>query len=232
MREASLREHLVDRSSEAGLTLLRDIITLCLIGQPPGEDSMLALIACLRDLPETSEGFDAIGRLYSASQEGSVERFLLLEPPPHRRVPPNKKMGGPRWERDVTLGEKKTFAGGSNRIYLERLVYEAEPMVVEKLCKNPHIREEDIMTVVTRRPTYPEVLDAVSSSRWLARYRVRHGLVLNPYARTSLVLRLLPLLYEQHLTALQFVGDVHDLVHTSVKALVARRAAYMSGALD
>jgi len=150
-------------------------------------------------------------------------RYMLVDPPPHRRPPKRWERFGPRWDRDRTLGERKALASGANRLFLEKLLYDADYSVVERLCRNPRIVEHDVLFMVTRRPNTMEILDVIAKSRWLTRYPVRHALALSPYSRTGTVLRLLPLLHFEHLEALQHTGDVHALVRQASRDLIALR---------
>lgn len=142
---------------------------------------------------------------------------LLAEPPPFKQPPARHERFGPRWDRQITLGERKAMASGGNRAVLERLIYDRDPLVVRKLCLNPRLLEQDILLIATRRPNDPEVLHEIARSEWLSRYRVRHALVLNPYNATGLSIRLLPLLHAHHVNSLRFAGDVHpQLVNWAV----------------
>jgi hypothetical protein len=149
--------------------------------------------------------------------------YLLVEPPSARKPPLRMHHFAPKWDRPLSLGERKALAVGSNRLALEKLLYDLDPSVVAKLCANPRVLEQDILLVATRRPNTPTILDELARSHWLSRYAVRHALALNPFSRSSLVLRILPLLHEQDLHAFCYATQTHPIVQDAARDLAALR---------
>ncbi len=247
VRVALVREAVLNAEISDLVSLLAATIERGLAGEAPGEDTLLALVPTLATLHREGHAHERIAEAYNTAAEardalesGPSEdatvaprsrhwlRYaavcnVLFEPPPHASPPKMKVRFGPRWGRHVTLGERKTFAAGGNRQHLEKLLYDADASVIARICANPRITEQDVLLVATRRPNAPELLAEVVSSKWLASYKVRHALSLNPYNSTGTVLRLLPLLHAQDLAATRYVGDVHPLVRRSAEQLTTLR---------
>ena len=196
-------------------------------GHPGAPEAMLAMIWWLIQMRLEDE-YDRIKDLFVASHQG--ERFavtdLVREVPPYRSLPKGRRLPEVRlpMDRDTTLGERRMLAGGPKRKFLDRLLMDPSPLVIEKLMNNPQVRLQDVMTVATRRPTVPEILQVVVlHRRWFGRYDARAAVVQNPFADTGLVLKLLPTMRLKTLRSLVNSGDLHPLIHESAGRLVRLR---------
>src|SRR5262249_54453199 len=120
--------------------------------------------------------------------------------------------------RPLTLGERKSLARGHRRDVLEKLFVDPHVMVVELLLDNPHIREEAVLVIGSKRPQASEHLMAISGNeRWACRQRVKRALALNPATPVLTTIRFLPTLTR---------GDVRDvaaytLLHPTVRDYAA-----------
>ena len=160
----------------------------------------------------------------AAAEERRYVTYLLMNVPPHRKIDNPKMLRMPRFERDVTLGERKQLAAGQNRMTLTNLLLDIEPHVIRKLLINPYVQIDDVLVVATRRPTVPEVLTEIArSDRWVAVYRVQHALVQNPFANTGLALKLLPFLRGTDIRAVSFASDLHPGIAKAALELMALR---------
>ncbi len=102
--------------------------------------------------------------------------------------------------RELTLGEKKFLARKPDRNMIEKIKTVRDPQVVYNLLNNPRALERDILSLITKRPTNPEVLRLVSQHpRWNMRYTIRKALVFNPYTPIDVALKLLNTLLKQDL---------------------------------
>lgn len=243
MRVVLIRDALMELDPTDVFELVGAFVERALVGIAPGEDAMLAFVRCMQTLARTEATYEQFREIYHFAHENdaddsseasplrrlrnTVVGHLFLDPPPLHKVTGKQNRFKPKWDREVSLGQKKTFASGGNRLYLEKLVYEGDPQVIARLCANPRLNEQDILTIVTRRPNEVGVLHEVAISAWISSYSVRHALVLNPYNGTGMILRLMPLLHNAHLAALRFAGDVHPLVQETANALHELRVALM-----
>lgn len=170
--------------------------------------------------------------VYEAAAEESMECApkFLLELPAHKVLQNKRALRQPRFERDVSLGERKQLARGNNRLLLEQLLLDLDPSVMEKLCQNPHVTKQDLLGVLTRRPNVPEILHQVARSwRWIADYDVRHALVSNPYLDGGTALRLLPFLHGADIRRIARSAELHPvLTQHAARLLVIRSARSLS----
>jgi hypothetical protein len=96
--------------------------------------------------------------------------------------------------RELTVGERRSMARRPSRGDIARLVLDPHPMVIAQLLTNPKLVEDDVIALVARRPARVEVLgEVVCNVRWLARTRIRMGLIQNPGTPPSMTTPLLPL---------------------------------------
>ena len=97
--------------------------------------------------------------------------------------------------RPLTLGERKSLARSWDRNVLERLFADPHVDVVQRLLKNPHVTEDDILRIATARASSAAVLGLVlRSRRWGILPRIRRALVRNPKLPLATALRLVGLL--------------------------------------
>jgi hypothetical protein len=194
-------------------------------------DAMLVLIAFVAFVASPDER--GLLALEAVAIEARAENcpgtaWLLLDPPPARvveRMPALRADGRP-----MSLGERRALAAGWDRRRLEWLLQDSDPMVIDRLCQNPRIEEQHVLTILTRRPNTPEIIARVASSpRWNVRRSVREAIVRNPYAGTGLSLRTLPLLPQQSVEQVHFSGELHPAVRMFARYLLELREGRQSG---
>ena len=196
-------------------------------GRNPHIDAMLATsIWLLRE--QFAENFDLFQRFFHAAHEDGREDVLnfFRSPPPHRILPPESKLPEVRlpFDRDITLGERRSLASGSNRRVLERLLLDPSELVIGKLLLNPNLNNQDMLVITSRRPTTPAILQEVASStRWLRDPTVREALVRNPFGATGIGLKLLPTLHIREIRQLASSGDLHPAITEFAQLLVRLR---------
>jgi hypothetical protein len=94
--------------------------------------------------------------------------------------------------RELSLGERRALARRPTRLQIERLLLDPHPLVLEQLYQCPTITEDDILRIVTKRPAHVAALELLAShARWMARPRIRLGLILNPGTPHGLALPLI-----------------------------------------
>lgn len=148
--------------------------------------------------------------------------WYLLEPAPAREINA-LALQGMRVE-SRPLGVRKMAAAQRDQRMLGRLLYDDEPMVIEKLTMNPRVLQPQIMTIVTRRPTAPTIINTVAASaKWLRDPLVREGITLNPFGDTGLALRLLPTLRRSVWESIPHASEPHPTLKEFAKVLLAWR---------
>ena len=64
---------------------------------------------------------------------------------------------------------------------IDRLLRDPHPEVIRKLLGNPKLTEDDVVLLVSKRPSRADVLSEIARSpKWVHRARIRLALVLNP----------------------------------------------------
>ncbi len=227
MQAAAIGDCLDRLDGEEAVWVLDQLLRGALWGHAGAAEAVLALAWYLIQM-RLDDDYDRIRDLYGSAYDAGREavRDLLREVPPHRSLPKGRGLPEVRLpqDRDVTVGERRTLASGPKVQILERLLMDPNPLVIRKLLSNPQIRLEDVMVLVTRRPTTPELIhEVVRHPRWFARLKAREGAVRNPYGETGTSLRLLPTLGIKLLRAIAFSRDLHPVLHESAKRLVLLR---------
>lgn len=128
-----------------------------------------------------------------------------------------------RSSRELTVGERRSLARRPTRADLALLLFDPHPLVLEQLFLYPHLREEDVLRIATRRPAHLIALETLSRSlRWMVRRRVRLALALNPGCPPSLSLPLLATLPREDLELILSSPTASARLHEAVEALISR----------
>jgi hypothetical protein len=180
--------------------------------------ALLAFAAALgtaEDLPYEVRR-DLYGRAKDRGHEDLAQLFLsALEPP---SAPKNAGAELALRGRPLTLGERKQLARGGRRDLIDRLLRDPDPQVIRLLLANPRLIEGDVVVIASRRPTLPEIQREVfAARRWIARYRIKRTLVLNPHTPTDLAVRLLGFLRD---------GDLRMVAEDAELTPPVREAAF------
>ncbi len=126
--------------------------------------------------------------------------------------------------RELSLGERRSLARRPERRNFDRLLGDPHPMVVQILLRNPRLTLDDVVRMTSRRPANPRVLrEIVTSSRWVARSRIRLSVLLNPGAPDPLVMPYLPLCGRLELEELIESGRLPIVRRATAHELLERR---------
>ncbi len=217
MRGAALAEILVEMEICLAASVIGVIVRQGRRGGPPFELALGGLEEMLRS--ERLE-YELLSALYRELKTGHLGEAatLLLPGHCHRTIlgAPGPRLPGGR---ELTLGERKSLARAAPRETIDHLLRDPEPMVIRLLLRNPRLVERDVVGLAARRPAQPEVIrEIMASSRWLARYPVKHAIVLNPGVPNELALRLLPFMTRKHLSEIS-----RDPALPTVRRQAARR---------
>lgn len=227
MRRAAVDAAIAELEPDEAAWWIDQLIRGALWGREPEIDAMLACADWLIRLSKDDD-YDRIQTLYSAAADAEREsvKMLLRDPPPHHALRKGARLTETRLplDRDVTVGERRSMARGSDRQFLERLLLDSSPLVIQKLVENPNLRLQDVLVIATRRPTTPDlVFEVALSTKWFAEHQVREAIVQNPYGPTGVALKLLPTLHVHTLRRIRNAGDLHPAVHDTAKLLVELR---------
>ncbi len=221
MRVALLAESLAEVTREEGATLLAELLRGA-HGHEAGRRLRIALALAL-----SSEALREAGVLDGIQQEAEARHDvavgnLLRSRGPYRSVRkehlPKPPPGSP--SRELSLGERRALARRPERHTLERLMVDPDPLVIGNLLRNPRLTEDDVVRLASRRPCPSEVLAEIARSRrWILRRRVLMALVLNPYNRTDIALRLLESLPGDALREVAREPSIDPLLREAAAAL-------------
>jgi hypothetical protein len=191
-------------------------------GRTGGAPDHLALAAFIGVLDADLLAYPLRRDLYASAKrrghEDLAQLFLSAQPAAGELLrPPDLLVGG----RALTLGERKQLARGGRRDLLDRLLRDPDPQVVRALLANPRLTEANVVFIAARRPTSPDAQRVIfASRRWIARYRVRRALVLNPHTPADLAIRLLGLLSGLDLEAVAHDAELGAAVREAAARLL------------
>ncbi len=137
-----------------------------------------------------------------------------------------KELPGPplKTDREITLGERRSWARRPDRDLIDRLLLDPDPVVVGNLLQNPRIIERDVLRIVSRRPIGAEVLACVfHNPRWGRRPVVQQGLVLNPYTPILMAAGLVALLDLAQVREIASDPSAHPVVRARAEAALEWR---------
>lgn len=227
MRVAALDEALRERTPQETAWWIDQLMRGALWGKSPEIDAMMACSLWLvRE--RLDDDYELIKSVFEAAHRDERKGVIaiLRDPPPHQELPKGKRLPQPdlQMSRDITVGEKRQMARGSNRLMIERLLLDPNPIVVEQLLDNPNLREQDVLQVSSRRPNTPEILLKVAvHKRWYKRREVRYSVVMNPYSGTGVSLKLLPTLGVHKLRQVRNSTSLHPVLNETAEMLVELR---------
>ena len=215
MREAVWREVFERRTAAQAVQIVAIVRQALVRREPAGRAGWLALVRVVERL----RGGPVALNLYLAARAVGERALtdLVIETPPAKkaeafevRPPPLDR------DREVTLGERRSWARKPDRATLERILLDPDPGVVRNLLNNPVLVERDVLRLASRRPTTAEVLhELFVHTRWGRRPAIQRALVLNPYAPVDLACGLVALLDLETVRQVRHEPIVHSAVRTT-----------------
>jgi hypothetical protein len=142
----------------------------------------------------------ALGRLVRATPIGALTSSVAPTRSASPVNPDDEHVPDYGRGRTLTLGERKSLARRPDRATVEKLVRDPHPEVIRKLLANPRLTEDDVVRLVSKRPSRADILAAVARSpKWVRRTRVRLALLLHPDLPSELASPIIGLLVRQEL---------------------------------
>ncbi len=163
--------------------------------------------------------------LPAAVVRGCADLILLLVDEPAVRVADPSELETPPLDldREITLGERRSWARSTDRNKMDRLLTDSDPIVIRNLLQNPRLVEVDVLRIASRRPCTAETLiEVFSSHRWIGRRTVQLALLQNPYLPTEIALTLLEVCDEVGLREVTKATTIHPLVVARAKTRLRR----------
>ncbi len=220
MRVGLMRGFLETYLEDCAMFVLDQMIRGCLRGDEGSLHTILATVVYLLEREHAVEDRQArafLDRFHALTHEHGAPHLsgLVLQLPPHQEVVDKRVlMQGPRFDREVSLGERRWMAASNKRDILRQLLLDHNPMVISRLCNNPRLNLIEIQGLATRRPTLPESLTQIAlARRWIIHAPIRTALIRNPYVPTGIALKFLPLAGLRELEDLSNTRDLHPTIH-------------------
>lgn len=222
MRLALWRELFAAHPAEAVMSVvvcLFDALDRRVIAAEP---AYLALVRFLGDHGHRPE----VAEFFALAEAAGAERLLALQidAPPMMSAHPAELRTPPLLpDREVTLGERRSWARRHDRDLLDRLLYDDDPGVITNLLQNPRVIERDVLKIASRRPGNARILGLLfHHPRWGRRRSVQLALVLNPYTPVEVANSLVSVLDRETARQVASEGNLHPRVR-------ARAAAHAAG---
>ena len=236
MREALWRETFSDSAPHEVFERVAEVLAAI---PSRSEHSQLAFLSLARFLQRHRDDARRI-LMPVATAEGHAEILsMLVEENPLKKPGPGE-LAPPRLseDREITLGERRSWARRHDRDLLARLLADPDPMVITNLMRNPRIIEADVLRIVSRRPNSAAILTEVfQHPRWGRRPQIRLSLVLNPYTPLEISVGLLGLLNRSELRQVGQEQSIHPILRGQARGRLRRfeeerRAAETPAASD
>jgi hypothetical protein len=125
---------------------------------------------------------------------------------------------------EMARGEQTNLARTAGRAVLPVITRHGSPAVVGALLQNPHLTEDDLVALCSRRHTPTAILEMVAlDPKWTRRYRVRQALVHHEGAPLAVILGLLTGLLSPELEQIARRPDRPPVVRLAAQRILRRR---------
>jgi hypothetical protein len=173
-------------------------------------------------------------RIYEAAVQlghREIARLFFVASPPTvdprevaRQTAPERALE--RRSRPLTLGERKSLARTHRRDRLALVVKDPHPAVISILLSNPHVTEQDIVTIAATRHALPDTLALLAAHPvWAARYPIKRALALNPATPLAAAIRIATTLTSKDLRELRDLSSSPSALREHARAVLERRGA-------
>ena len=211
LRRRQLERHITTVDAPTVAAHLQSVIAGAVLGDLRSQDAVLPLAELVGAPSEWASGSLEAVNLEARKQDHRALGWFLLEPPPARVIDPRAAQRMTRQQQPLGVRRAQAMVGDART--LEQLALDDHPWVIERLLTNLRLPESLVMTIVTRRPTRPELVEQVAqSAKWYSRPVIRSAIAQNPYASTGLALRTLPTLGGRGCEAIRHAPQVHEAV--------------------
>lgn len=134
--------------------------------------------------------------------------------------------------KELPLGMRKYLARKPDFSMIKRITKDQDHRVISNLLHNSRLTEVDVVRIAATRPASPKVIEAVyNHPKWIARYRVKKAIVLNPHTPLSIAMRLVALMSVQDLEEVVLSQDLHSLLIREARRLIDKKSHYSESEL-
>lgn len=225
LRTQWLRQRLAQWPRDVAARTLQELIEQSESGQPDSKQVMFSVVATIVRDPDASLWRDLKAQAIE-NDLLSLQRLLRQDEPLATSLDTDHEPPVPDYGagRELTLGERRSLARRPQRKWLERLLQDPHPMVIELLLQNPKLTENDVVRVTTSRRARADILHAiVRAERWLSQTRIRWSLVMNPATPIPISVPLLFLCTRPELREARDASNLPLTVRSTAAELLQRR---------
>lgn len=216
MRIVLWRERIDQAEPQVVVDTLQHLLSRLKKGREGAQTAYLALVQHL-----AARGSDAQVRAILAIADDDQIRGLFVTGAPHRAASDTELQAPPlSKDREITLGERRSWARRTDRNLLTRMLFDRDPRVIATLLQNPRIIERDVLRIASRRPADAGVLRILfQHPRWSRQRSVQLALISNPYTPIEVSCGLIALLDRETVQSLSREPSLHP----EVQAAATRR---------
>ena len=231
IRSRVVAEKLRRYDAELCLALLSSLLERSIERESKAQQLLLDL--CTTRPLATVLGYENTRNVYELARSRGEERItqLFLFSENERARSPGKAFLDRENEKipNESLGWRKRCARDTDRLKLDRLLFDRNPAVIRLLLRNPRIIERDVVKIAAMTPANPLCLHEVfSNERWLQRYHVKVALACNPYTPVDIALACVPHLMAPRLKYLATNSKTHPTIRAMAVEILTRRGIYLS----
>ena len=223
MRIALWREYFTHQHPDDALRLVQHILAAQRVHHPHASPALLALARLIQEDADIVQ--KALLSAAIVAQDDEVVQLLSQWKPV--RVAHRTQLRPPalKHDREITLGERRSWARSRDRDVLTRLLMDPDPVVIRNLLKNPRLLERDVLRIASAQPVAAEVLSEIfRSDHWCGRPSVQLALLQNPYTPPDLARSLLELLDSVGLKSLVDATQIHPALRRAARIRLAEQA--------
>jgi len=231
IRSRVVAEKLRSYDAELSLALLSSLLERSIERESKAQQLLLDL--CTARPLATVLGYENTRRVYELAHSRGEERitqlFLFSENEGARS--PGKAFLDRENDKvpNESLGWRKRCARDTDRLKLDRLLFDRNPAVIRLLLRNPRIIERDVVKLAAMTPANPQCLHEVfANERWLRRYHVKVALACNPYTPVDIALACVPHLMVPRLKYLATNSKTHPTIRAMAVEILSRRGVQLS----
>lgn len=129
----------------------------------------------------------------------------------------------------LLLGEKISLAKKGDRKWLQFLIYDRNPLVIEQVLKNSHVYQREVALMANRRSTPPKILKKIyENERWKKLYPIKLGLVKNPNTPHEIAYDIIPSLIQKDILDVMKLPELDKKVRRRAEAELKRKIRNLS----
>ena len=213
MRQNSFISKIEGMDPETAADIFHEIIE----GASDHKEKYLTALDCI-DVPTITKrlGNPFMSDIYDYAKRNSLQSLVsfLLRPHPVRIYQETQQNS----KDTIPSGVRISLSKSNNRLQIDTLMNDSNPMVIRTLLKNPRIVESDVLQICSKTPVHEDILREVyKNKKWISRYHVKRALIFNPYTPPQIGLKLIHFMMKQDLLPIVYNAHIHSQIRNIAK---------------